>query len=137
MEEIKYQDLEKLLIGTVPALNEKYLSDKKLLRDKPLPHITYGTILIPYIEYSIKNNMVEELVNIFKFIEMLSTNNDPHFVEVVKDSVLENLVGGEFSSKSRKYMGPNTLRLSFEVEMKMNRPDTWSAEMKDWLSRQP
>jgi hypothetical protein len=113
-----YDEAVEKLIEAVPELGAKYRTELDWWGgEKPGPHIVYGNVLNPYVDTLLESGREHELRRVFEFLERLSTNGDAHVREIVAVTVCEYLGADERRlNAARKYMGPETVRISNEVE---------------------
>ncbi len=126
MEEITYDNLAEALVEVVPELQQKYEVERRWWRDVlPPPHIVYGDLLNPYIATLLSTGDQEEILRrIFEFLETLAKHEDQHVRDLVTVTVCEYLGGNkDLLAKARKYMGPSTRELSWEIQAFWGRDD--------------
>lgn len=106
-------ELNRALLDALPSLRDGYDDLQRLWGgEEPGAHITYGDLLVPYIERALSDSSVTpRLASALSLIEALAETGDEYATTVVVTSVLERLVDITDRSKLNALFGPHTSRL--------------------------
>lgn len=108
------------LLEALPELGPIYERDQKFSGRQFGAHVVYGDILverflIPLLACPTED--VATLRRIFDFLESVAATGDGYGSGVIKVTVCERLGNKkEELARARRYMGPETLKLSHEIE---------------------
>ena len=119
MAEITFDNMAQKLVETIPEIAQECECDLRYWQNHMnMAHIIYGDVLNPFVISLLVSGTREELLTrIFTFLERLATHDDVRVREVVSATVCERLGSNkEWLSRARRYMGPQTLELSREIE---------------------
>ena len=125
-DDISYDNMAEVLIEVVPELLKEYEAEREWWRDVlPPPHVIYGDLLNPYIAVMLGAGEQEEILRrIFGLVETLAKHEDRRVRDVVAVTVCEYLGGNKgLLAQARKYMGPSTRRLSWDIQAFWGRDD--------------
>lgn len=111
------------LLENIPELKPMYDKEMEWWEEFPGNHIVFGDLIMPFlidlINSEINSNIVER---IFRFFEGMAISQDKDVQNVLVVTILESLGDSkEILSKTREYMGDETLKLSELTEKWLGR----------------
>ncbi len=121
---MKYDNLITEFIVEFPELKERADKESKWWNEEvPLVHVFFGDVLAPFLKTELISLENPRLLNrIFQFLEKMAVSYDEGVQEVLGVTILEWL--GDDKKRleiARKMMGPNTLKMSLEIESGLGR----------------
>lgn len=127
-EDLTYQNIIELFLKDFPEFRDKAEEDKVFWQEeedeKPLIHVFFGDILNPFLvnEALIKTDDTALIKRLFQFMEKMSVSKDVKVQEVLGVTILEGLGDDrKILKKARKFMRPETLKMSHEIEKGLGR----------------
>jgi hypothetical protein len=116
---MNYDNLIQCFLETFPEFKEVATKESKWWDEEiPLVHIFFIYVLNPYLEKEFKNTENPVLLEkIFRFLEKMAISDDEGVQEVLGVTILERLGDDKkILEMAREKMGPNTLKMSHEIE---------------------
>ncbi len=115
---VTWDSLEADLTLDLPLLHERFAEQKEQWEGDPIPqHVLMGDVFLPMLLELLRNDQMEEVEELTRFLELLAISDDVRLQEVVSVTVLEYLEGEPGAVKAlRPHFGPGTLRLLEERE---------------------
>ncbi len=117
MTTLTYDSLAQVLLTALPEV-EPFYRERNYSDDGP--HVVYGDVLverllIPLLE---SKDPDERLDRAFRLIELMASASDPRIRNVVEVTICERLGDNvEWLIRAHKYMGPQTRKLSDEIQV--------------------
>ena len=117
---MKYDNLYSEFKKEVPECLE-FFSKKEtdnLIDETVGVHISFGMVVVPYIQNVVNNEKLEEIRKVFEFMEKMAASEDVKVQEVLDFTVLEGLAdeGHDVLERCKKNMKINTVQHCEEVE---------------------
>jgi hypothetical protein len=121
---MKYESLIKRFVHQFPELNAQ-IEDvfQKWSGDTPPVHVFFGDVLNKYLVHELQVSYDPALLSrIFNFMNMMAKSKDQEVRAVLTDTILEYLGDDKDVLKiARSFMKPETLQLSFQIELHLGR----------------
>ena len=115
-----YEDLYRELKKDIPEGIKFYEEKEKenLIDERDGKHVDFGMVVVPYIFYIIQNGENSVVRKMFLFLEKMAVCNDIKIKEILKFTILEQIIDGKHDllEQCKRYMGVQTLQYCEEIE---------------------